>query len=213
MFSLFLSGGGSGLLTLDEQGEITGDLYVTSRAIAKVFDISMRWVQQLTKEGVIQAIEMPGEGRRYNFLPTVEAYARYQSKKIKGREKPEKEVKLRQQKLEAEIALKESQGELHRMKCEIAAGTYIDIAEVVLDYQKFFTTFKRFAMGIPSRLLGLISDKLDPLESRRIEKEMGLEVTRMLRAFTVAGQKPEKAKRKKKGQKDAGVETVSHAEV
>ena len=107
---------------------------------------------------------------------------------------------LRQQKLEAEIALKESQGEIHRIKAEIAAGKYIDVDEVALDYRKFFATFKRFAMGIPSRLVSMMSDSLEPVEARRVEKEMGAEVKRMLHAFVVCGCLPgeEKTGRKKR---------------
>lgn len=39
--------------------------------------------------------------------------------------------------MQADIALKESQGELHRLKTEIAAGQYISVEEVKLDYAKF----------------------------------------------------------------------------
>ena len=37
---------------------------------------------------------------------------------------------MKEQKLRAEVALKESQGELHRLRTEIAAGKYISIEEV-----------------------------------------------------------------------------------
>ena len=93
------------------------------------------------------------------------------SDKAYGKAKSEKEAELKEQKLQAEIALKESQGELHRMRREIAAGKYIDIEEVALDYQKFFIVFKRFALSIPARLVSMITDSVDPLEARRIEKE------------------------------------------
>ena len=85
---------------------------------------------------------------------------------------------------------------MHRMRAEIAAGKYIDVEEVALDYQKFFVTFKRFALGIPSRLVSMISDSLEPLEARRVEKEMGAEVKRMLRAFVVSGYTPESGEEK-----------------
>ena len=75
-------------------------------------------------------------------MPTIKTYIQYLSDKAYGKGKSEKETELRQQKLEAEIALKESQGEMHRMRAEIAAGKYVDVEEVALDYQKFFVTFK-----------------------------------------------------------------------
>lgn len=62
--------------------------------------------------------------------------------------------------MRADVALKESQGELHRLKTDIAAGKYIAIEEVKIDYQKFFVAFKKFAISLPSRLIGMISAAL-----------------------------------------------------
>ncbi len=174
----------------------SGGQFVKVEIIAQIFGVSVRRVQQLTQEGIIKTDEVPGEGRRYELVPTIKTYIQYLSDKAYGKGKSEKETELRQQKLEAEIALKESQGEMHRMKAEIAAGKYIDVEEVALDYQKFFVSFKRFAMGIPSRLVSIVSDKLEPLEARKAEKEMSAEVKRMLRAFVVAGYTPEPGEEK-----------------
>ena len=168
-----------------------GGQFVKVEVIAQIFGVTVRRVQQLTQEGVVKTTEIPGEGRRYELVPTIKTYIQYLSDKAYGKGKSEKETELRQQKLEAEIALKESQGEMHRMRAEIAAGKYVDVEEVALDYQKFFVTFKRFALSIPSRLVSMISDSLEPLEARRVEKEMNAEVKRMLRAFVVAGYTPE----------------------
>ena len=173
-----------------------GGQFVKVEVIAQIFGVTVRRVQQLTQEGVVKTTEIPGEGRRYELVPTIKTYIQYLSDKAYGKGKSEKETELRQQKLEAEIALKESQGEMHRMRAEIAAGKYIDVEEVALDYQKFFVTFKRFALGIPPRLVSMISDSLEPLEARRVEKEMGAEVKRMLRAFVVSGYTPEPGEEK-----------------
>lgn len=89
--------------------------------------------------------------------------------------------------MKAEIALKESQGELHRLKTDIAAGKYISVEEVQLDYTRFFVTFKKFAMSLPSRLTGIVSGYMEPLEARRIEKSLQSEVQKLLEAFVVAG--------------------------
>ena len=84
----------------------------------------------------------------------------------------------------------------------------MDIEEVVLDYQKFFTTFKRFSLSIPSRLVSMVSDCVNPMEARKIEKAMDDEVKRMLNAFVVAGKtadpedEPAPAKKTKKKAKD-----------
>ena len=84
-----------------------------------------------------------------------------------------------------------------KRKLNCVSRKYIDVEEVALDYRKFFVTFKRFALGIPSRLVSMISDSLEPLEARRAEKEMSAEVKRMLHAFVVAGHTVEESKEKK----------------
>lgn len=160
--------------------------YVNVRVIAKLFGVTVRRVQQLTQEGIIETTSTT-EGRRYDLFQTIKIYIQYLSDKAYGKSKSEKEAELREQKLEAEIALKESQGELHRMKREIAAGKYIDIEEVQMDYNKFFVVFKKFALSIPARLMSMVSDKVEPLEARKIEKAMNEEVKRVLNAFVVAG--------------------------
>lgn len=171
--------------------------FVKVEKIAQIFGVSVRRVQQLTQEGVIETAEIAGEGRRYEFNSTIKTYIRYLSDKVHGKGGTKKETELKQKKLEVEIELKESLREIHRIRAEIAAGKYIDVEEIRIDYQKFFITFKRFALGIPSRLVGMISDSLEPLEARRVEKEMNAEVKRMLRAFVVSGCVPEEPGEKK----------------
>ena len=89
--------------------------------------------------------------------------------------------------MQADIALRESQGELHRLKTSIAAGDYISIEEVKLDYAKFFVVFKKFAMSLPARVSGMVSGQLEPIEVRRIEKEISSEISSYLASFVVAG--------------------------
>lgn len=172
--------------------------YVKVDIIAQLFGITVRRVQQLTQEGIIKTTSTP-EGRRYHLVDTVRTYIRYLSDRAYGKAKSVKEVELKEQKLEAEIALKESQAELHRMKREIAEGKYIDKDEVTLDYQKFFITFRRFALSIPTRLVSMVSDQIKPAEARRVERELTEETKRMLTAFTVAGSVPDPDDTDKKG--------------
>ena len=175
-----------GVLHLDNNGKVAGGGYYRVEIIAQLFGVTVRRIQQLTQEGVLPTTETP-EGRRYDLVPTIQKYVQYLSDKAYGKNRSEKETELRQQKLEADIALKESQGELHRLRTEIAAGKYISIEEVTLDYTRFFVTFKKFAMSLPSRLTGIISGNVDPLEARHIEKDLTGEVQKLLEAFVVAG--------------------------
>ena len=141
--------------------------------------------------------------RRYDLVPTIQNYVKYLSEKAYGKAgRSEKEMELREKKMEADAALKESQSELHRLKTEIAAGRYISIEEVKMDYAKFFVVFKKFAMALPSRIIGMIAGALEPVEARRVEKEIAQEINRLLGAFVIAGiVGPDDVEEKKSGTK------------
>ncbi len=149
-----------------------------------------RRIEQLTQDGVIDAVLVKVDGRevrRYDLAPTIQKYVKYLSDKAYGKSRSEKEMELKEQKLEAEVALKESQGELHRLKTQIAAGEYVSVNEVRSDYAKFFVVFKKFAMSIPARVCGMLSGQLEPMEARKIEKEMAGEIADLLASFVISG--------------------------
>ena len=163
---------------------------ISTMELAQLFGLSDRRIQQLTADGTIHAEVVTVDGhqvRRYDLIPTVHDYVTNLQEKIKKGSRTEKEIELREQKMQADIALKESQGELHRLKTEIAAGQYISVEEVKLDYAKFFVVFKKFAMSIPARVTGMLSGQMEPSELRRCEKEIAAEVNRLLGAFVIAG--------------------------
>lgn len=177
---------GGGALYLDNNGKVAGGGYYRVEIIAQLFGVTVRRIQQLTQEGVLPTTETV-EGRRYDLVPTIQGYVKYLSDKAYGKNRSEKENELREQKMRAEIALKESQGELHRLRTDIAAGKYISVEEVILDYTRFFVTFKNFAMAIPARVADMINGYAEPVEVRRIEKAIQGEIRRILTAFVVAG--------------------------
>ena len=172
---------------------------VRVEAVAQLFGVTVRRVQQITQEGIIETVETIEDGRtvrRYDLTPTIKKYIAYLSDKAYGKaHRTDKEIRLKEQKMAADIALKESQGELHRLRTAIAAGDYISVEEVRLDYAKFFVVFKKFAMSLPARIGGMLSGALDPVEQRRIEKEITGEISTLLNSFVVAGVvKPKEAK-------------------
>ena len=182
--------------------ELTGDIGrgedekpsnpVRVEVISQMFELTVRRIQQLTQEGILPTVECLDENgrkaRRYDLIPTMRRYVVYLQEKTRSKgNRTEKEIELKEQKLEADIALRESQGELHRLKTAIAAGDYISVEEVRLDYAKFFVIFKKFAMSLPARIGGMLSGALEPLEQRRVEKEISGEIAELLNSFVVAG--------------------------
>ena len=175
----------------NKQLETSNNNFAKVDAIAQLFGVSVRRIQQLTQEGILPTVETI-EGnrtvRRYDLVPTIQRYVRYLSDKAYGKaHRTDKEIELREQKMQADIALRESQGELHRLKTAIAAGDYISVEEVKIDYAKFFLVFKKFAMSIPARVSGMLSGQLEPLEARKMEKEISSELSELLNSFVVAG--------------------------
>lgn len=177
--------------------------YYKVDVIANLFGVSVRRVQQLTQEGIISTVQT-SQGRRYELAPTIQKYIKYLSDKAYGKSKSETESKLKEQKLRAEVALKESQGELHRLRTEIAAGNYISVEEVKVDYDRFFIAFKKFAMSIPSKLAGRLAGFIDPVEVRQLENEMQKDITKLLKSFVVSATIEEKPKEKPKGESADG---------
>lgn len=191
-----LRGGG---LFLDNNGKVAGGGMYRVEIIAQLFGVTVRRIQQLTQEGVLPTTET-ADGRRYDLVPTIQSYVQYLSDKAYGKNRSEKELELKEQKMKAEIALKESQGELHQLKTAIAAGKYIAVEEVTMEYQSFFLQFKKFAKGIAPRLVDAISGlvDLDPLRARQLEKTVGAEVDSQLSSFVISAvtEIPEKARNK-----------------
>lgn len=165
--------------------ETGGQLY-ESKVIAQLFGVSVRRIQQLTQDGVLETVHISGQRNKYDLIPTIQAYIKYLSDKAYGREAKLSETELREKKLQAEIALKESQTELHQLRTAIANGKYISIEEAQADYTKFFAVLKRFCSGLPSRAVGMIGSRISPVESRELEKDLNKEINDILRTFVLA---------------------------
>lgn len=159
--------------------------YYRTEVIAQLFGVSVRRVQQLTQEGIIATVSSP-EGRRYDLAPTIQRYVRYLSDKAYGKSRSETEAKLKEQKLRAEVALKESQGELHKLRTAIAAGEYVSVKAVKDDYTRFFVVFRKFALNIPNRLAGRLVGFVAPEEVRRVEKGLQEDIRRLLKDFVTS---------------------------
>ncbi len=165
--------------------------YYRVEVIAQLFNVSVRRVQQLTQDGVVQTVSVTEDGKkvkRYDLGPTVQAYVKFLQDMAYGREQKKSDADLKNKKLEAEIKLKESQAELHQLKTAIQSGKYIAVEKIQEQYAVFFAQFKKFALAMPNRLMGHMAGRLEPMEMRKIEKDMSSEVTDMLQSFVVAAE-------------------------
>lgn len=107
------------------------------QVIAKIFGVSTRRVEQLKAEGIIRG---QGKPTKYDLLPTIQAYIRYLSDKANGREKKEVMANLEEQKLQAEVEIKQSKSKAAQMELKELQGKLHraeDVEAITLDHVLF----------------------------------------------------------------------------
>lgn len=84
-----------------------------------MFGVTARRIEQLTADGVISSVQVEGKrGRQYEKDETIKTYIKYLSDKANGKAASKTETELKEQKLKVEIALKESQRDLHILRTD-----------------------------------------------------------------------------------------------
>lgn len=161
--------------------------WANATAISKLLGKTVRRVQQLTQEGVLETEVPPSGGaRKYRTCETVQKYIAHVEAKAQETGENSRTAELNLKKLEAEVELKESQGQLHRLKTAIAEGKYISADQATEELAEFMAAFKKFAMNIPPRVVGTLTGYVDALTVRATEKTMRKELETMLAAFADA---------------------------
>ena len=163
--------------------------WVNSRAIAKLVGKSARRVQQLTQDGVLETEVPPGGGaRKYQTCETIQRYIAHVEQRALNLGEGGRLAELNLKKLEAEVALKESQGSLHRLKTAIAEGKYLPAEQAAGELAEFMAAFQAFALTIPARMAVALSGYADALTIRSVQKAIRKELETMLTAFVDAMQ-------------------------
>lgn len=157
-------------------------------AIGELVGLSERRIQQLTRSGVLEAEAPPGrKARKYRTCQTVRRYIEHVKQKAQSDGADETEVEeLSLKKLRAEVELKESQGQLHRLKTAIAEGKYVDTENAGRELAEFLRSFRQFALDMPARAVRSQPQQVDTVTAKAMEKAMRAEMETMLAAFTDA---------------------------
>lgn len=98
-----------------------------------------------------------------------------------------KSENLQQKKLVAEVAYKEAQAELTIIKTDLANGKYIDRETVEAELTRFFMVFKKSAMSLSRKLSNIVGGYVEPIEARRVEKELSDTINDALEQMSVDG--------------------------
>lgn len=91
--------------------------------IAKIFQVTVRRVQQLTQEGIIETVGIKRgsrELRRYELIPTIMRYIQYLADKANGRE--QKCGNKEEKKLQAEIDYKAAKAKIAMLQLDELEG-------------------------------------------------------------------------------------------
>jgi len=166
--------------------------------------MSVRRVQQLTQEGILNTTQIPTpNGRRatvYMLVETIQKYTEYCNNRANGRAATATEEALKKEKLEAEIAYKRLQADYNQIRLDRANGKLVDVEEELWPVLiKLFADIKKWAMNLPLRLTGMSSNLVEHSELRRFESRATQEVNDMLNSLieSITWKKPreERAKR------------------
>ena len=163
--------------------------WANSTAIAQLLGKTTRRIQQLTQDGILETEVPPGGGaRKYRTCETIQRYIAHVEQKAQEVGEGGRLAELNLKKLEAEVALKESQGSLHRLKTAIAEGKYIPAEQATEELAEFMAAFQKFAMTIPARMAGTMAGYADAITIRNAQKAIRKELETMLTAYVDAMQ-------------------------
>lgn len=158
--------------------------FCTSTDMAKLLGKTTRRIQQLRQDGILETMVPPEGGMaKYDVCKNVQAYIEHVEEKAAASASGDQIKKLSVKKLEAEILLKESQGQLHRLKTAIAEGRYISAEEASADLAEFLVNFKKMAITLPKKLALTLGNYTDSATCRLEEKNMRKQVEEMLIQF------------------------------
>lgn len=119
--------------------------------IAKLFELDVRRVQQLAKEGILPAASQ--RPYKFDLLPTVKAYIRYLRDRANGKEaKTADTVKAEADKLRAEADLKQSKAKIAELQLKELEGKMHRSEDVEAMTNDLVYTTRSMIMALPGRL-------------------------------------------------------------
>lgn len=151
---------------------------VSTKELIRLLDVSDRTLTDWKRNGLTQ------HSRGWWDLKHV---LKWRGLIYNGDSEESKSLSLQQKKLEVEVAFKEAQGELIRLKTDLANGKYLEKELVETELSRFFLIFKKSAMSLARKLAGEISPYVDQMEARKIEKGLNDTISEALQQMSVDG--------------------------
>lgn len=153
--------------------ETTEKDLVKVEIIAKVFQVTVRRVQQLTQEGIIQTVEIKKGNRklrRYDLIPTVMQYIKYLSDKANGREQKSSITDKEEEKLQAEIDLKKAKATIAQLELDELEGRMHSAEDVEAMTTDLVLAVRSALLSMPGQLSVDVSEAQSAAEISELIK-------------------------------------------
>lgn len=141
--------------------------------IAKLFQVTVRRIQQLTQEGILTTVEIK-EGnrtlRRYDLMPTIQAYIKYLSDKAYGREQKESVTDKEEEKLKAEVDIKKAKAKIVQLELDELEGRMHSAEDVEAMTTDLCLAVRSALLSMPGQLAVDVAEASDAAEISEIIK-------------------------------------------
>lgn len=148
---------------------------VETKQLAILFGLTVRRIQQLTQDGVLQT-EVVGKQRRYDLLAAVRRYIEYLQKRVSeksGGNGTQEDADNESRKLRCEADLKETKAELAKMDLEETQGKMHRSEDVEAMTTDLVFSIRGMLLALPGRLAIDLAPINKPAEiSTRIRAEV-----------------------------------------
>lgn len=168
----------------------------TGLRMSRFLGITDRQLRSLVDQHVITPTLVKHNGRQVRRYEPVSVNAAYREYSIQNALKRQQarnpggddneDLALRLKQLQA--AVRAEQAEKLRLQNQLNRGELLPRAEVMDDLRHFLIPLKRFVLSVPSRVVGMLSGTIDPLEVRRVSSQLMAECNDSLRDFVLAGE-------------------------
>lgn len=158
---------------------------VSTKVVADAFGISVRQVQKLTANGIIDCVK-DGGSNRYNLIETVRKYVEY-IKATKSDKETKKEADERR-KLKADADLKRAKADMAELELRELEGSLHRAEDVEAVMGQYVYTMRSMLVALPGRLAVEVIGAVNASEASDIIKN---EINVMMEALTEFRYDPE----------------------
>ncbi len=125
--------------------------YCTTAVLANLFDLTSQWIGELTKNGVIRKHDTE-VGPRYNVVEATRSYVKYLREKAAGRSEKAATSEKEDQKLAAEVRIKEAKAAYAELELQELQGTMHRSEDVEKMTMQLVFTIRGMMVALPGRL-------------------------------------------------------------